>query len=178
MKLYQTVTLPEGVYEFSAKRGSWEWNNPSGVNLVAAEGTGLPDYANLATEALGYSTCGSACTFIVEKEGPVTLGLVTNQSGQTCHTIQAFTLKKKDYTFKEADAPVGIHEAENEVVASVKLQTYGGLGSIRIITSEPQRVDIFDLGGRLVWSEFVEYDAFVPVRKGVYVVGHQKVMVR
>lgn len=178
LKLYQTVTLPEGVYEFSAKRGSWEWNNPSGVNLVAAEGTGLPDYANLATEALGYSTCGSACTFIVEKEGPVTLGLVTNQSGQTCHTIQAFTLKKKDYTFKEADAPVGIHEAENEVVASVKLQTYGGLGSIRIITSEPQRVDIFDLGGRLVWSEFVEYDAFVPVRKGVYVVGHQKVMVR
>ena len=73
---------------------------------------------------------------------------------------------------------MGIHEAENEVVASVKLQTYGGLGSIRIITSEPQRVDIFDLGGRLVWSEFVEYDAFVPVRKGVYVVGHQKVMVR
>ncbi|MBP5771412.1 MAG: DUF5013 domain-containing protein [Bacteroidaceae bacterium] len=178
LKLYQTVTLPEGVYELTVTRGAWEWNNPSGVNLVAAEGTGLPDYANLGAEALGYSNCAGACTFVIKEESTVSLGLVTNQSGKTCHTIQAFSLKKKEFTLMDADNPVGIRELENEVAATTTLQATGGLGCIKVTTYEPQRIDVFDLSGRLLRSEFIEGTATLRARRGIYVVGGQKVMVR
>ena len=177
LKLYQTVTLPEGAYEFTATRGSWEWN-PAGKYLVVAEGTGLPDQAKLSAEALAYAACGNTCSFVLTEETTVSLGLVSNQSGLTCHTIQAFALKRKGFTRIDADNAVGIADMAHESAAATKLQATGGLGCIKIATSEPQVVDVFDLAGRLVYSQLIDGQATVPARRGIYVIGRQKVMVR
>lgn len=177
LKLYQTVTLPAGAYEFTAVRGSHEWN-PSGKYLVAAEGVGLPNATDFSTDALGYAQCGNTCSFVLTKETQVSLGLVSNVSGQSCHTIQAFSLKKKELTQIEADEPVGIQEVEFEISGAATLQAAGGLGCIKVTALEPQRVDIFDVSGRLVYSEMLEGTATVRARRGLYLVGGQKVLVR
>lgn len=177
LKLYQTITLPAGAYEFTATRGSWEWN-PTGKYLVAAEGEGLPNYADLSSQALGYAQCGNICSFVLPAETTVSLGVVANQSGQSCHTIQAFTLKKKEIIQVDADEPVGIQQTEFEIGATATLQAAGGLGCIKITATEPQRVDIFDMSGRLVYSEMLEGIATVRARRGLYLVGGQKVLVR
>ena len=177
LKLYQTITLPAGAYELTAERGNYEWN-PTNKYLVVAEGTGLPDITDLSSQALGYAICGNACTFYLREETTVSIGLVSTQSGKTCHTIKRFVLKQKSATQIDADNAVGIRETANEVSATATLQAAGGLGCIKILASEPQRVEIFDLSGRLVYSEFIEGQATIRVRKGIYAVGHKKVMVR
>jgi len=177
LKLYQVVELPAGAYEFTSERGTWEWN-PSGINLVAAEGEGLPDSECLSSEALGYAQSGKVCIFYLTEPTKVSLGLVATTSGKLCHAIKNFVLRQKDFELLDADIEDAIGEVTSEVSASSTLLATGGLGVMSIVVSEPQRVDIFDLGGRLVWSQFVEHDALVPLRKGIYLAGRQKVFVR
>jgi len=177
LKIYQTVTLPAGAYEF----GSWSSSgtNPNSNYLVAAEGTGLPDYGDLATAALGYSPSSSSCKFILKEQTPVSLGIVSNMSGQTIHTVAAFALQHSPIIEIQA-GPIedAIETVQNELQAVPGVEAHGGLGVINIAVSEPQRVDVFDLTGKLIWSAFVEKKAVVPARKGLYIAGRQKVLVR
>ncbi len=175
LKLYQTVTLPAGVYELTATQGSYEWN-PSGKYLAAAAGTGLPDINQLKASALGYAQCGSTCTFIITKDTQVSLGLVSSQSGYTCHTIKSLVLKKKAVTTLEPNNEVGIADATASATAT--LVARGGLGTISLSVSEPQRVDVYDLAGHTIYSALIDSQATIRVRKGIYVVGPSKVMVR
>lgn len=177
LKIYQTVTLPAGAYEF----GSWSSSgtNPNSNYLVAAEGTGLPDYGDLATAALGYSPSSSSCKFILKEQTPVSLGIVSNMSGQTIHTVAAFALQHSPIIEIQAGPiEVAIETVQNELQAVPEVEAIGGFGAINITVSEPQRVDVFDLTGKLIWSSFVEKKAVVPVRKGLYIAGRQKVLVR
>ena len=177
LKLYQTVELPSGAYELTVERGTWEWS-PSGIFMTVAAGSGLPDSDKLDDEALGYALCGQTCSFVITEPLEVSIGLVATTSGKTCHTIKNFVLKQKDYELVKADLDDTVEQLPDEVAASHTLQATGGLGVIRIQVSEPQRVDIFDLGGKRIWGEFVEFGATVPVRRGMYLVGQQKVLVR
>nr|MCR5181329.1 DUF5013 domain-containing protein [Bacteroidaceae bacterium] len=177
LKLYQTVELPAGAYELKANSGTYEWN-PSGIHLAVAEGEGLPGSSELDSQSLGYALCGNTCNFYLPEAAKVSVGLVATKSGKSCHTIKSFSLVQKDLTVIDADMNDAVEELPAELSASSTLQAAGGLGVIRLVVGTPQRVDIFDMGGRLVWSEFVEANANVPVRKGIYLVGQQKVMVR
>lgn len=178
LKLYQTVTLPAGAYELTATtdRPS-EWQ-PGSNYLVAAVGQGLPDYADCPSSALAYGRCDKVLRFILSEESAVSLGLLSNVSGQACHTINKFQLRTVGYESKEADLLNAVHDIRSSFAAMPTLEARGGLGSVIIEVTEPQMVKLYGMDGQLRWSSFVESSARVPVKKGIYVVGRQKVLVR
>ena len=100
-------------------------------------------------------------------------------SGQACHTVKQFTLSMSPVIELEAgeiyDAIEGVTE---EVNAEPTLQAFGGLGTIRIAVSEPQEVVVVALNGAVIWQGFVVKQATIPARKGLYIVNHQKIIVR
>ena len=178
LKLYQTVELPAGVYELNASRSKWEWT-PTGNYLVACAGEGLPDYADLSSNALGYSLCGVPCSFILTEPTKVSLGLLSNQSGKTCHCIQSFTLLTMPVMVIDANGEDAIDELfADEVSAEPTLQATGGLNCITILTKEPQMVSIYTIDGKTVWESFIDGQATVRVPAGIYIVGKHKVLVR
>ena len=100
-KVYQTVTLPAGCYEFIANYGSSE-NNCGNSYLVAAKGKGLPDNLNL-NEAIssvamlpGNIVDSNKMIFVLSEETEISLGLVINLDGQSCCTINDFQLMRID----------------------------------------------------------------------------------
>lgn len=177
LKIYQTVTLPAGAYEF----GTWTDKEAQlGANyLVAAAGTGFPDFTELADQALGYSPSNATCKFILSEETPVSLGILSMMSGQACHTVKQFALSMSPVIELKAgeiyDAIEGVTE---EVNAEPTLQAFGGLGTIRVAVSEPQEVVVVALNGAVIWQGFVVKQATIPARKGLYIVNHQKIIVR
>ena len=182
LKLYQVVTLPAGAYELLSGTMRPTENNPSANYLAAAEGVGLPDFNKLSKDAMGYAPSNQTsptCKFTLTEEKQVSLGIVCSQSGQSCHTITGFALY---YTPLSVLTPGEIVDAietvEDALQAVPEVEAVGGFGAINITVSEPQRVDVFDLTGKLIWSSFVEKKAVVPVRKGLYIAGRQKVLVR
>lgn len=182
LKLYQAVTLPAGAYELLSGTTRLNENNPSANYLVAAEGVGLPDFNMLSKDALGYAPSNQTtptCKFTLTEEKQVSLGIVSSQNGQSCHTIMGFALYYTPLSVLEpGEIEVAIETVEDELQAVPKVEAIGGFGAINITVSEPQRVDVFDLTGKLIWSSFVEKKAVVPVRKGLYIAGRQKVLVR
>jgi len=178
LKLYQVVTLPAGAYELVSKTGSYESNyNPN--FLAVAAGRGLPDYGDLASDALGYARCDKNCVFILNEPTEVSIGMVSNQSGQKCHTISQFVLYSTEmHELKPGEIYDGIDALQEEVNAEPTLQAFGGLGNIRIVVEEPQEVVVVALSGAVVWQGSVVKQATIPAHKGLYVVNHQKVIVR
>lgn len=177
LKLYQIVTLPAGAYEFgtfSDKEAQLSTNY-----LVAAAGTGLPDYADLSSAALGYAPSSATCKFILSEETTVSLGILSMMSGQACHTVQQFALQQSPVVVLEAGEIIdAIEDVQEEVMADATLAAFGGRGMIKVCVSEPQEVSIYGLSGSLVWRSFVEKEASIPVRRGIYIVGRQKTLVR
>lgn len=176
LKLYQTVELPAGAYLFSVT--SDKEFQPGANYLVAATGEGLPDFSDLDASALSYGRCDQAIKFIISQPTTVSLGLLSNQSGQSCHTIKNFQLRTIGFEEKKADMIDGIRDTRNQLAAMPTLTARGGLGCIIIDVEEPQRVEVFTTSGQLLWSSFVNGQMKVPARKGLYVVGRQKVLVR
>ena len=101
LKLYQVVTLPPGAYELSVSTDK-ESGGYGSCFLMAAKGKGLPDY-NEADQALGYCNLNKKLSFVVNEECEVSLGILSNQSGQTCSTIQTFTLTSKPFQLVDAN---------------------------------------------------------------------------
>ena len=65
-----------------------------------------------------------------------------------------------------------------ELNATPLLQATGARGYINVTVTEPQFVEIRDLTGKLVWRSFVAQRATVPLRRALYLVNRQKVLVR
>ncbi|MBQ5880381.1 MAG: DUF5013 domain-containing protein, partial [Bacteroidaceae bacterium] len=114
-KVYQTITLPEGSYTFTATYdGTYEGQSGSSY-IVAATGKGLPNTDELNAESLTHqlmlpksgSCDGNSITFVLTEETEVSLGLVVNMNGQLCMTIQNFTLTRSNVTSLEADGANG-----------------------------------------------------------------------
>lgn len=176
LKLYQTVTLPAGAYELTTTTD--KESNPGANYLVAAAGEGLPDYADCESQALAISRADKAMRFILNEETTVSLGILSNMSGQACHTIQKFQLRSIGFESKEADMVDAVREIRSELAAMPTLSARGGLGTVIIEVSEPQTVKLYGIAGQLRWSSFVEGRARVSMPKGIYVVGRQKVLVK
>jgi len=178
LKLYQVVTLPAGAYELTSTSARGE-RNYSPNYLAVAAGTGLPDFANLSSEAVGYARCDKSCVFILNEPTEVSIGVVSNQSGLSCHTISQFTLYSTEmHELVPGEIYDAIDDLQDEVVAEPTLQAFGGLGTIRIAVSEPQEVVVVALNGAVIWQGYVVKQATIPARKGLYIVNHQKIIVR
>ena len=154
-KVYQTISLPAGAYEFTAIYGENE-GNASGCYLAAALGTGLPDTEKLELEALGYAEMqaksdvypSNSLFFVLPEAGEVSVGMVVNMGGMSCTSFSAFSLTK--YPFERIEPlPEGI-------------------GTV-VLPATKQSGAIYDLSGRRVTR---------PERGGVYIIGGQKVVLK
>ena len=91
-KLYCTATLPAGRYELAVE--SSNALPAGGSRLVVAAGTGLPDVQNLDA-ALASAPLGEGrLTFVLDKETAVSLGIVFQQQGRTCVTLDRIVLRR------------------------------------------------------------------------------------
>lgn len=108
-KVYQTVTLPKGVYTFTANYHS-TWEGQCGDSYVVVDDAdNIPGVANIAN-ALAYTKMaakGSAMSnkveFVLEEETEVSLGLLVNMNDKICMTIESFTLQRENTEYIEAD---------------------------------------------------------------------------
>ena len=108
-KAYQTVTLPKGNYTFTAEyHDTWEGQCGNSY-ILAAEGEGLPNTANL-DDAIAYTkmlekdkAMSNSVRFSLAEETTVSLGLLVNIDGQQCMAIKKFILTTDNTEYIEAD---------------------------------------------------------------------------
>ncbi|MBQ5649073.1 MAG: DUF5013 domain-containing protein [Clostridia bacterium] len=113
-KVYQTVTLPKGVYTFTANyHATWEGQCGNSY-LVVDDAKNIPGVASIEN-ALAYTQMaakGSAMSnkveFILEEETEVSLGLLVNMNDKICMTIESFTLVRENTEYLEADGLTAI----------------------------------------------------------------------
>ena len=156
-KTYQTVTLPAGNYKFTAKYSS-TWEGQCGNSyLVAAEGKGLPNTANvescIAYTAMKEKGSGNSnmIEFILDEETEVSLGLLVNMNDKLCMTIESFTLEVDNTEYIEAN---------------------GETTSVECITDtqyNPSDNAIYDLMGRRVLN---------PTKGGIYIKNGRKILIK
>ena len=115
-KVYQTVTLGAGYYTFEAEYDTNYEGQCGSTYIVAAKGNTLPVTADLS-QALAYTAMqpkgtvsSNKVSFILTEETTLSLGLLVNISGESCMTIQRFTLKRDD---------VVIFAKSSDIVASM-----------------------------------------------------------
>ena len=115
-KVFQTLTLPAGYYTFEAVYDTSFEGQCGGSYLVAAKGNTLPATNDL-DQAIAYSAMkakgqvdANSVGFVVTEETVVSVGLLVNMSGQSCLTLQRFTLTK---------SPVIVHEKASDAVPSI-----------------------------------------------------------
>lgn len=115
-KVFQTITLPAGYYSFEAEYDSRYEGQCGKSYLVAAIGNTLPVTADL-DQALAYTAMkpkGTASSnkvnFILTEEATVSVGLLVNMSGESCMTLQRFTLNRSD---------VEVFKKSSDVVSSM-----------------------------------------------------------
>ena len=154
-KAFQTITLPEGYYTFTAEYGvGWE-GQCGGSYLVAAVGNTLPETANLS-EALAYTAmkdngkvAANSVGFVLTEETTVSVGLLVNMSGQSCMTLQRFSLVRSMmfYHEKSSDALPAISKLSNDRLYYISLPHHtGGLTSWAIAQGGSTLKSNTDLG--------------------------------
>ena len=181
LMIYQTVTLPAGQYTFIADRDGddyyYNWL-PDGTYVAAAAGDELPITENLATEALAYSPLSEnqAATFFLEDTTEVSLGLIANMSNQRCVAVGKFILQYKPLIYGDGEDPDAVREPA--MMAQKSLDARGGFGCINIQVHTPQRVAVRDLSGKTIFADWLDSNARIPLRRGIYIVNDQKTVVR
>lgn len=153
-KVYQTITVPAGTYAFTANYGTYEGAG-KGSYLVVANGTGLPNTADLLTSGAAFTelqdkssdVTSNTVYFTVKEETTLSLGLLVNMGASSALCFNSFEVTR--YTYVEPVIPDGIDEA--------------------VTTIENHGSAIYDLSGRRVTN---------PVKGGVYVIGGKKVIVK
>lgn len=99
-KVYQTITLPAGVYEFTAYYGSYEKQSDNSYLVVAKSGE-LPTTATL-NQSIAYAkieegsqlVTKNTVKFTLSEETEVDLGMIINMDGRICVTFDHFSLTK------------------------------------------------------------------------------------
>lgn len=108
-KVYQTVTLPKGVYTFTANyHATWEGQCGNSY-VVVDDAKNIPDVESIEN-ALAYTQMaakGSAMSnkveFVLEEETEVSLGLLVNMNDKICMTIESFTLVRGNTEYLDAN---------------------------------------------------------------------------
>ena len=181
LMIFQTVELPAGEYTFTADRDgdtySYNWLT-DGTYIAAAAGDQLPLTENLESEALASSPLGTSqsITFMLEEPSTVSLGLIANMSNKRCVAVGKFILQGKRLVMGDGSDYDGI--CTPSLTAKHDLQAIGGFGCINIRVDKPQRVVVADLSGKQIFADWLDFNARIPVKRGIYVVNNQKVIVK
>ena len=180
LMVFQTVELPAGFWTFTASRDgdtySYNWM-PDNCWIAAAMGDELPISAELESKALAYDKLSNyTISFQLNEKSTVSLGVIANLANKQCVAIGKFELLYKPLTEISGHDIDGI--SEPSVKAEPTLMATGGLGCINIRVEKPQHVTVVDLTGKSIFSDWLDFDARIPAKRGVYVVNSQKVVVR
>ncbi len=174
-KLYQTLRLPAGHYVFGVELVE-KGTDPS-MNVVAAEGHGIPDTDRLRTQTLSYSVSPAAETaFSLSAETEVSLGLLLNTRGQQTQHFSRFYLEKK--ISNEQFTPVGLGDVPSAEVSAVEFHPQPGGVSIVASLSAPVGVAIYNVAGTCAYRSVVSGTRFVTLPAGVYIAAGRKFIVR
>lgn len=180
LKLFQTMELPAGSYVFLADREAgpdYNWQ-PQDTYIVASRGETLTNTADLETEALAHSNIENSISWILDEPATVSLGLLSNMTGQTCVAVGSFKLYQRVLITQEANGESPSAVADLALRAEPSLQATGGLGAINIRVVTPQRVTVCDLNGKVIFRDWLDTNARIPVQRGIYIVNSQKIMVK
>lgn len=157
-KVYQTIDLPRGVYEFTANFGNYE-GEANGCYLIAMKGDTLACTADLFTSVnsvLAYKAMDSKSAvssnsihFIVSEPTTISIGLLANMQGSQCLSLRSFNL---------VQYPLLPFEGKTDGIQTVTDKNNKNQNS-------PQM--IFDLSGRRTQM----------YNNGVYIVGGKKELI-
>ena len=181
LMIFQTVELPAGQYTFTADRDGddyyYNWLT-DGTYIAAATGEQLPITDELATQALAWSplSTSTSVTFFLEEPTTVSLGLIANMQDKKCVAVGKFILQYKQLILGDGAEPVGVREPQ--FTAERSLEARGGFGCIHVSVSKPQRVVVSDLSGKVLFADWLEFPARIPVKRGIYLVNNKKILVR
>ena len=181
LMIFQTVELPAGYYTFTADRDgdtySYNWLT-EGTYVAVAAGDRLPLTAALATDALASSALSnsSSVSFMLDTATTVSLGLIANMNSKRCVAVGKFILQHKQIIYANGHEPDAI--LSPSYTAEQSLQATGGFGCINIKVNKPQRVVVTDLSGKTIFADWLDLNACIPARRGIYIVNKQKTLVR
>lgn len=157
-KVYQTVSLPAGVYDFTANYGSFEGEAdgcylvaaksdtlPSTIDIIEADGNANSGFVASAMRAKSQTTLNTV-RFILTEPSTVSLGILANMQGDRCMTIDSFELTQYPLTIIK-----GVADAIDEAQISDTL--HDGTAA-------------YDLSGRRVFNP----------QKGIYIVNGCKLI--
>ena len=154
-KAFQTMTLPAGYYTFEAAYDATFEGQCGSSYLVVAKGKTLPATETLE-QAVAYSSMkakgqvsSNSVGFVLTEETTVSVGLLVNMSGQSCMTLQRFTLTKSPVIVhaKASDAVPSITKLSNDRLYYVSLPYHeGGLASWAIAQRSDGLKSNVDLG--------------------------------
>lgn len=175
-KVYQTVELPAGFYQFSVAFGTYSKFLTS--YLVVNQGTGLPDVDQLSTALVYDDIANGKVAFQLKEPTTVSLGIVVDwrdPSNWGCGTISRFTLAEIPYDEIGTGGDVTGLESQTAAESDVRVRAvYGGL---YISSDEAQLVTIHTVDGACVFREKVAGTRPVLLRPGIYIVNKMKVVV-
>ncbi|MBP3408841.1 MAG: DUF5013 domain-containing protein [Bacteroidaceae bacterium] len=158
-KAYQTVTLPAGNYTFTAEyHDTWEGQCGNSY-ILAAEGEGLPNTANL-DDAIAYTkmlekdkAMSNSVRFSLAEETTVSLGLLVNIDGKQCMAIKKFILTTDNTEYIDANG---------ETVTSIECIE-------EVETANGKLKGIYDLSGRKLEQI---------TQPGIYIIDGKKALIK
>lgn len=171
--LFQTVTLPAGIYRFGAK--STTTDNTDDCLLVATVGNSLATINDIATTLASASLNKGSIEFTLPNETEVSLGVLYNLPAYSTSVISEFTLTRMGCNIIPADNGelTAIDEVDNNPTTNVK-PCQGGI----IISGQGEQVSIYTIDGRLVEKLTATGSVKVSLPTGIYLVNGHKVSVR
>jgi PKD repeat protein len=175
-KAFETVTLPAGIYELTANKGTSSINRNSNIYLIAAYGDSLPDVSNVES-AMAKADLSSENTikFTLLKDTELSLGFVTTLIGYNNMTFKNLELKRTPIEVSNADGLTSIRDA---VAAGAEPSVKPIKGGVRIYSNDVERTQIYTVDGKLVFDEMMSGTKRIALPKGLYIVNGVKIAVQ
>lgn len=171
--LYQTVTLPTGVYRFSAQ--STTADNTDDCLLVATMGTQPATLENVSTVLAAAPLNYGSVTFTVPHETEVTLSVLYNLPAYSNSAITAFSLSRLSSEILTANS--------SDVTSLSTIPTTDKKGDLSItprsgglqLSGDNVPVRVYTLTGQLVIALTVKGTASISLPAGIYIINDTQI---
>lgn len=175
-KVYQTVELPAGFYQFAVTFGVYYKFLTS--YLVVNKGKGLPDVDKLNEALVAEDIANGKVSFQLSEPTTVSLGILVDwrdPSNWGSGTVSRFSLSEVPYDEIDANGETTAVSDLAPVADDVKVRAVKG--GLYLSSDVPQRVTIHTIGGACVFAENVVGTRPVPLKSGIYIVNKMKILV-
>ena len=173
--LYQTPTLPTGMYRFTAVADPNNGGFNAGTSkIVATDGDTLCNIVNIEQAIAQAPLSDGSIEFVVNKEGPVSLGIIYVMSGYQSAPIREFKLERMAMEIVEGNGETSVKDAVRSGKQKAISTERGGL---RVVSDQPIEVKVYDAAGQCLWNELMSGSKHIPLPKGIYIVNGEKISV-